>query len=320
MTMLEVQTPGDRLIVVIGSINMDLVVRNERMPEPGETVMGLEFTTVHGGKGANQAVGVARLGERCVMVGRVGCDVFGHRLVKHLSDEKIDTTEVKRIDNCSSGVAVINIDGSGENAITVVSGANGKLSPDDILDIEPLIARAKVVLMQLEIPVATVCMAAALARRHGVYTILDTAPVPKGGLPEELYNVDMLSPNRTEAISLTGERVQNVAEAKLVGAELVRRGAAEVVIKLGESGAVIVTDKGIVEHVAGFAVNVVDTTAAGDAFMGAVAVGKARGFGIVESVVMGCGAGAFAVSRFGAQDSMPVEAALKRILHNGDRL
>ena len=306
----------DAGVLVIGSINMDLVVRSDHMPRPGETIIGSQFVTSPGGKGANQAVAAARLAGGCTMIGRVGDDVFGRQLIENLDRAGVLTTHVRVTRACASGVAVISVDKSGENAITVVSGANGLVSPDDVTALEEVIAAAKIIVLQLEIPLPTVCRAIQLARRHGVPVVLDPAPAPQCGLPDDLFHVDILTPNQTEAELLTGEPVAGVTEAKIVGAELVRRGAANVVIKLGEAGEVIVTMEGEVEHVPAFKVDVVDTTAAGDAFTAAMAVGRAQGLPLRDAVRMGCAAGALAASAFGAQQSMPQRGAVERLLRS----
>ncbi len=309
--------PADNpAVLVIGSINMDLVVRSDHMPRPGETILGREFIISPGGKGANQAVAAARLAGGCRMIGRVGDDLFGRRLIDTLDHAGVDTENVRVTEQCASGVAMISVDRSGENAITVVSGANGQLAPDDVTALEDIIAKAEVMVLQLEIPLPTVCRAIQLAHRHAVPVVLDPAPAPRCGLPSELFNVDIFTPNQTEAELLTGEPVGDLAEAKIVGAELVRRGASNVVVKMGEAGAVIVTMEGDVEHVPAFEVDVADTTAAGDAFTAALAVGRAQNMPLDDAVRMACAAGALATTQFGAQQSMPHRAAVDRMLRS----
>ncbi len=303
-------------VLVIGSINMDLVVRSDHMPQPGETVMGSEFATIPGGKGANQAVAAARIGGSCSMIGRVGDDVFGKRLIENLRLNHVETNHVRITQDCPSGVAVISVDGSGENAITVVSGANAQLSPDDVNALENAIAKAKTIVLQLEVPMPTVCRAAQLAKQHDVPIVLDPAPAPPEGLPNELMEVDIITPNQTEAQLITGEPVRNAADAKMVGAELVRMGATHAVIKMGGEGAMIVSLEGDMHHVPAFPVSVVDTTAAGDAFTAAMAVGYAQGLSMQKAVTMGCAAGALAASGFGAQTSIPNRSAVEQLLRS----
>ncbi len=300
-------------VIVIGSINMDLVLRCERMPRPGETLAGHDMFTAPGGKGANQAVAAARLGARCRMVGRVGDDGFADELLAGLERAGVVTDAVHPTADCSSGIAVIHVDAAGENAITLVAGANGQLSPDDITQAQSLIAQADVMLLQLEVPLPTVCAAMRLARRHGVMSILDPAPAPATGLPDELFAVDLITPNQTEAQLLTGEPVHGVAEAKLVAAELIRRGAGRAVIKLGEHGAVALDAHGEVMHTPAFAVDVVDTTAAGDAFTAALGVGLAEKMALADAVRLACAAGGLAAGQLGAQQAMPTREQVDRL-------
>ncbi len=301
-------------VVVVGSLNMDLVVRVERLPRPGETIAGEHFSTIPGGKGANQAAAVARLGARSAMIGRVGDDAFGDQLRRSLVGFGVDVAHVAVTSECSSGVAVIGVERSGENAITIVAGANGSLTAADVEDVEEAIAGAAVLLVQLEVPLKTVAAAVALARRHGVATVLDPAPVPAGGLPAELFTVDVLSPNQSEAEQLTGIAAADLAGADRAARELLRRGAGRVVLKLGPEGALIVDGEGPSQHVAAFAADVVDTTAAGDAFTAAVAVGLAEGMPLVAAVRFGCAAGALATTVFGAQPAMPARHRVDALL------
>src|SRR5438874_1818198 len=189
-------------ILIIGSINMDLVCRAPRLPRPGETILGEEFVSTPGGKGANQAVAAARLaqaGTEVHLIGRIGADDFGRRLLSGLQEDKVRTERVIVTPGAASGVAMIIVDRKGENSIVVAPGANAKLTPADIDEARPLIESAAVVVLQLEIPQATVRHAIALCRRAGVYTILDPAPVPSAGLPRALIAVDLLTPNQEEA-------------------------------------------------------------------------------------------------------------------------
>ena len=295
-------SPTEPNVVVIGSINMDLVARAEAVPAPGETVLGRDFQTIPGGKGANQAVAVARLGAGCAMVGRVGDDAFGERLVGGLADEGIDTRYVLTTPGTASGVALIVVASSGENAICVASGANFQVTPADVNAAEEVIAAADVCLVQLELPVQTVVHALRVCRRHGVETILDPAPAPADA-PADLFGADVISPNETEARILLGQPGQP-AEPEPTARALAERGPRDVVLKLGERGAGLLTD-GRFELIAGHAVDVVDTTAAGDAFTAALAVARARGRTLAEAVRDANAAGALACTKFGAQPSMP---------------
>ncbi len=300
-------------VVVVGSINMDLVVKTDRIPRPGETVLGGEFATIPGGKGANQAVAVARLGEASTMIGRVGDDLFGRQLLAGLAEANVTADHVSVTSGVSSGVALIVVDNQGENAICVAPGANQRLMPEDIDANEDALAAAKVCLMQLEIPVATVLRTIALCRRHGVMTILDVAPA-RPGLPDEIFQADILSPNASEAEMLTGEPTgAHAREAKAVAAALAAAGARCVVLKLGAAGA-LAFDGDRFYHAPGHKVAVVDTTAAGDAFTGALAVACARGEPLAQAIRYANAAGALACTRLGAQRSMPSAAEVNNLL------
>lgn len=303
-------------LVVVGSINMDLIVRAQELPQPGETVIGEDLITTPGGKGANQAVAAARLGARVAMVGRVGDDVFGRELIRSLAGEQVDTTGVRTTAGCASGVAAIHVDATGENAVTVVSGANARLCPRDVELAEPIIAAADALLVQLEVPLPTVAAAVEIARRHGVRTILDPAPAPMPGetLPDELWRVDVISPNQGEAELLTGEPVGDANEAKIVGAELIRRGAELVAIKMGAAGAVLVCRDGRVRRIDAFHIDAADTTASGDAFTAGLAVGLVKGMSAEQAARMGCACGALAATRLGAQTALPTSDEVNRLL------
>ncbi len=303
-------------IVVIGSINMDLIVRSDILPQPGETHIGSDLLHSPGGKGANQAVAAARLGAEVHMIGRVGNDVYGDKLLDLLHDARVHTEHIHQTDDCVSGLAVIHVDADGENAITVVSGANGRLSPDDVELAEPLIAKADAVLMQLEVPLPTVCVAAEIAHRHNVLTFLDPtpAPPPTQALPPALLNVDWMSPNRTEAQLLSGKAIHSPQHAKLIGAELICLGIRNIAITLGNQGAVIVTSSGTVLHEKGFRVDVADTTAAGDAFSAAMAVARAENQPMPQAALFACACGALAATRLGAQSAMPTRSEVLELL------
>jgi ribokinase len=292
-------------VVVVGSINMDLVVRVPRLPRPGETLPAQDLQNVAGGKGANQAVAAARLGARVTMVGRVGDDSFGPQLRAGLEEAGVSTQHVRLTENCSSGVAVIAVEASGENAILLASGANGQLTGDDVRASAEVFRVADILLVQLEVPIETVEAAVGLARHHGVRVVFDPAPVPTGPLPKSLYEVDVLSPNQTEAEGLTGVAVTDLAQAERAARLLRERGARNVVLKLGEQGALLCDQDGYVEAAPAARVKVVDTTAAGDAFTAALAVGLCEGLALKDAVRLGCAAGTLATTRAGAQPAMP---------------
>ena len=292
-------------IVVIGSLNMDLVVQAPRRPNPGETLFGTGFATVPGGKGANQAVAAARLGARVAMFGRIGDDIFGSTLRTGLEQESIDTRHLLVTPGVPTGTALITVDEQAENSITVVPGANNRLTPEDIGGLAQLVPGAKVVLLQLEIPLETVMQAAKLARRHGLTVILDPAPAPAENLPDELLSlVDIIVPNETEASILTGRSVSDARTARLAATDLLHRGVSMAIVKLGARGALLAAGNQF-EHIPGFRVEAVDSTAAGDAFAGALAVGLVEGKSMHEAVVWANKVGALSATRFGAQTSMP---------------
>ncbi len=292
-------------VLVVGSINMDLVVGSRRMPQPGETIMGHTFATVPGGKGANQAVAAARLGAQVTFMGCVGGDEFGSELRKGLQREGISTQFLTSKAEVASGVALIQVDEKGENAITVVPGANSRLKLVDIPGARAAIEDADIVLIQLEIPLSTVAFTISCCRGAKVRIILDPAPVPAEPIPEQLYQVDVLSPNQHEAEALTGIPITNPASAHEAAAMLVERGARQVVLKMGAAGAFVLDEAGVATDIGAFEAKVVDTTAAGDAFTAALGVGLARGMNAVEAARLGCAAGSLAVSKPGAQDAMP---------------
>jgi ribokinase len=304
------------LVVVVGSINMDLVARVVRLPRPGETVSASDVRYIPGGKGANQAVAAARLGARSAIIGRVGDDAFADRLIQSLTLAGVDASHVTATDNCSSGIALIGVEQSGENAITIASGANSRLSPDDVKRHEAMIASAGAVLVQLEVPVETVAAALELARRHKVLTILDPAPAPRQSLPKAVFEVDIISPNQTEAQCLTGIAVTTIEQAEDSAKKLRERGSRNVVMKLGHQGALVLDADGRTTHIPAPAVEVLDTTAAGDAFTAAMTVAFAGGTSLVEAVQFACVTGAIAVTKLGAQQSMPsLEEVKSRIDH-----
>lgn len=304
-------------IVVIGSLNMDLVARMARLPRPGETVHGDEFQTIPGGKGANQAVAAAKLGAQVTMIGRVGSDSFGATLKQSLTDFGVSTEHVIETANCSSGVALIGVDATGANSIVVVAGANGRLSPDDVTQRSDVIASADAVVVQLETPVETIAEAIRLAQRAGVRVILDPAPAPSSELAAPLRTVDLVSPNQTEAEVLTGIRVIDLDSAEAAARRLQKMGAQAVVLKLGEMGALVCAADGTLAHVPARTATIVDTTAAGDAFTAGLAVGLSEGRTLVAATELGCAAGTLACTVFGAQPAMPHRGAVDRFLRAG---
>jgi len=294
---------------------MDLVARAPRIPQPGETIIGGDFYTVPGGKGANQAVAVARLGAQVSMVGQVGRDAFAGPLLDNLAAAGVDHTFVAQDPEAATGVALIVVDDAGQNSIVVASGANMRLSPADIDGAETVIASADALLLQLESPLETVTRAAEVARAHGVTVILN--PAPARSLPAELLAmVDVLIPNESETALLTGLPVGNQVEAETAAAALRGLGVGTVILTLGERGALLAREKGA-EHFPAFEVTPVDTTAAGDAFVGGFAVAMAEGQSLDKAVRWGNATGALATTKLGAQPSLPTRQDLEALLSTG---
>jgi len=292
-------------VVVVGSLNMDLVARAPRLPVPGETLLGRSFATVPGGKGANQAVAAARLGARTAMVGCVGDDAFGRELRAGLEGDGVDCGGVGVAPGLSSGVALIVVDDEGRNGIVVVAGGNGRLAPSDIDRHETLLAGARVVALQLETPLATVEHAARKARALKRTVVLN--PAPAQALPPGLVAcADYLVPNEIEAAMLAGLPVDSVESATEAARRLRALGAGSVLVTLGERGVVAVTPSGE-RHFPAERVKAVDTTAAGDTFIGGFCAALVRGRPLPEAIGFAQAAAAISVTRPGAQTSIPYE-------------
>jgi len=299
-------------IIVVGSANTDMIVRVTRIPRPGETILGGEFMTAAGGKGANQAVAAARLGGRVSFIARVGRDSFGDSTVAALKRDGIDTHDIRRDRARPSGVALIFVADHGENSIAVASGANAALSARDIRVARSSFRGARVMLVQLETPLDTVRAALDEAHRAGVRVILN--PAPAQALPVEvLKKIAVLTPNETEAELLTGIPVNDMRSATMAARKLRRRGVETVIITLGKRGALLATDEGEV-LVKGFPVKPIDTTAAGDVFNGALAVALAEDRTLLEAVRFANAAAAISVTRRGAQPSAPRRAEVNQLL------
>ncbi len=299
-------------VVVVGSLNMDLVVRTPHLPVPGETILGHGFTTVAGGKGANQAVGAAKLGAKVTMVGRVGFDDFGHALIRNLQASGIDTSCVLADRAAATGVAVIEVDDGGQNTIVVASGANMRVTRTDVEAAREAITSAHALIVQLEIPPEAVGDALGLAHQAHVMTILN--PAPARLLAPEVYPLaDVIAPNETEAALLTGLTVTDWATAEAAARELQRRGPRVVIVTLGARGALVLDHDGA-RPIPTFQVNVVDTTAAGDAFIAAFAVARAEGRDLGTALREASAAGALATTKLGAQPSLPTRAELDAFL------
>jgi ribokinase len=300
-------------IVVFGSLNMDLVAQTRQLPRPGESLVCRHFFTAPGGKGANQAVAAARLGVNTQMIGRVGRDRFGEELLASLQESSVKTEGVLSDPETHSGVAVIAVGDRGENQIIVVPGANGCVGFADVERLVPLLSEAKVLLLQLEIPLPAVQAAAEVAQQAGVTVILDPAPAP-ATLPAELLAfVDILTPNEVEASQLFGFPVGDRETATQAAREFLRRGAGTAIVKLGDRGLVCATPSETY-FIPPFPVTAIDTVAAGDAFNGALAAALARGRSLQEALTWGAAAGALASTQVGAQPSLPERDALEIFL------
>jgi ribokinase len=292
-----------RSLVVVGSLNMDLVLRVARVPEPGETLTGRNFALVPGGKGANQAVACARLGATVTQIGRVGADAFGAQLKDALACDGIDVRHVSVDAAASTGVAMILVDDAAQNRIILAPGANATLTPAHLEEAADVIAGAALLVLQLEVPMATVESAAAMAVRSGCPVLLN--PAPAQPLPDSLWGaVDYLIPNETEASALTGIAVSDPASAAAAALKLRQRGVRTVLMTLGAQGVVIAGPDGV-RHLPAEVVKAVDTTAAGDTLIGGFSVGLAEGMSIDDAARLGQRAAALCVGRRGAQPAIP---------------
>jgi len=304
-----------RSIVVVGSSNTDMIIRVPRIPRAGETLLGGEFLTAAGGKGANQAVGAARAGGKVAFIARVGRDAFGDQAIAGLLRDGIDVSRVFRDKLTPSGVALIFVAQDGENSIAVAGGANAKLSPSDVKKAAGVIRSAGLLVAQLETPLATVTAAVELAAKAGVPVILN--PAPARPLPNSLLErISILTPNETEAELLTGIKVTDAAAAAKACSKLRSRGVGIVILTLGERGAFLADANGQ-RLVPGFKVKTVDSTAAGDIFNGALSVALAEGKAVFDAVRFANAAAALSVTRLGAQPSAPSRADIEKFIRSG---
>jgi ribokinase len=295
-------------IVVVGSTNMDMVVKTSHIPAHGETVLGGAFFMNPGGKGANQAVAVARLGGNVLFVSKIGSDVFGKQSAQLFDAEGIDTSCIFSDETLPSGVALITVDAAGENSIVVAPGANGNLLPADVERALSKIGTAGIILLQLEIPLATVQYVAGYAAASAIKVILN--PAPAAVLPAELLSkIDVITPNTTEASMIAGIKVLDLETAGQAATRIQELGVRNVVITMGTVGA-LVLEGTVFTHVPARKVQPVDTTAAGDVFNGALAVALSEGRGLPDAVRFACDAAAVSVTRLGAQSSIPYRSEL----------
>ena len=299
-------------LLVLGSVNADHVLRVPHFPRPGETLAGHSYRVVPGGKGANQAVAAARLGAAVSFIARIGDDAIGHQMKTGFAQDGIDVSAVELDDTLPTGIAIIYVSDEGENSIGLSAEANGALTPAVVQGHEAMIAGAHTLLLQLEVPLDSVFEAARLAKFHGTRVVLN--PAPAQPLPAELLAlVDLITPNQTEAELLTGVRVTDEASAREAAARFHQMGIGEVMITLGSQG--VYCSKGQQQAlIAGFRVEAVDTTAAGDTFNGALLAADLAGASFQDAVRFAHGAAALSVTRFGAQSSIPTRQEVDAFL------
>jgi len=305
-------------IVVVGSANTDMIVRMPRLPERGETVLGGEFVSAGGGKGANQAVAASRLGAEVCFIARLGNDPLGDAAITAFRAEGLRTEWISRDAHAPSGIALILVESQGadqgENMIAVAPGANARLAVGDVEGASSAIATSDCLVAQLEVPLDTVLAALRLARALGVKTILNPAPVPAAGLPAEIYPlVDVLNPNRTEAGLLSGTAVADDESAERAARVLLERGVGAVVVTLGSQGALVVTADAT-RRIKPFRVVAMDATGAGDAFTGGLAVALAGGASVADAADFAGAVGALAATKLGAQPSLPTSAEVRALI------
>ncbi|OUL79031.1 ribokinase [Paraburkholderia hospita] len=295
-------------VTVVGSLNMDLVARAPRLPQPGETLAGHAFAQVAGGKGGNQAVAAARLGAQVSMLGCVGADANGAQLRAGLEAEGIDCTALETSATAPTGVALIIVDDGSQNAIVIIAGSNGEVTPATLARHEAALAAAQVVICQLETPPAAVHAALAAARQLGKTVILNPAPAT-GPLPADwLPLIDYLIPNELEAATLTGLPVTSPAEANAAADALRRAGVRNVIVTIGAQGVVAALGEAAPQHFDAPRVKAVDTTAAGDTFIGGFAAQLAHGADVADAIRFAQRAASISVTRAGAQPSIPTRA------------
>lgn len=305
---------SDKYAIVFGSLNMDLVATVPRLPLPGETILGDRLLTMPGGKGANQAVALAKLGVPTAIVGRVGADSFGTALCEQLAAAGVEITAIASDDSVASGVALIAVDTQGENQIIVLPGANGQVGQPDLDRLISRLPQANFLLLQLEIPLAAVGAAAQAAHQQGVQVVLDPAPV-RAPLPLDLYPlVDILTPNAIEASQLAGFPVTDHKSAIAAAQTLCDRGVQTVIVTLGGAGIVWATAAGTSGQLAAYPVTAIDTVAAGDAFNGGLVAALVDGLPLETALHWGMAAGALATTQVGAQASLPDRAAVQALL------
>lgn len=304
-------------ILVIGSLNMDFVLNLESIPKPGETLSTDKFELIPGGKGANQAYTLGKLGASVALIGCVGRDEYADRILNNLKSVNVDVSGVVRLDNVNTGTAFVSVDRSGENSIIVARGANGMLSKDIIDNNIHLLKNAKMIIMQLEIPIEVVTYVAKLAKKLGKTVILDPAPAKKD-LPAELLEcIDIIKPNETELQTITGVSSKSSIDIISTASELLNRGINNVIVTLGANGSILVNKANITKFSA-LDVDVVDTTAAGDSFTAGLAKSLIEGKSLNEAIKYGHIVSSIVVTRKGAQSSIPTEDEVSQFIESGE--
>jgi ribokinase len=303
-------------VVVVGSLSQDIVVSTPRLPVKGETIRGSNFGMFAGGKGNNQAMAAGRAGAAVTMIGRVGADAFGDMLIATLKKNNVDASHMVQDKEAGTGIAMITVDADGDNSIIIAQRANLNLCDKDIEKADSVFAGSKILLMQLEVPTEADAFAAKQARKHGTFVALNPAPAPENGkLPKELLeNVDVIIPNQTEAELMTGVKVTDEKTALTAAEELKKLGPKNIIITMGELGALLVEDGKAPQMVSSYKVKAIDTTAAGDAFCGALAAAFAAGETLANAVKFGCAAGALATTKMGAEPSLPNKEEIEKLV------